>query len=238
MFENTFYHKTIRSSIVAFGSLFTKITFQRKNSDEEIEQIIKVPIQYSAKEKWVQIIDQNPEGNTGVYTSLPKMGFEIQSYSYDATRKLSRQQKISCETVNDTIRSNTFTPVPYNIDISLYFATKTQEDALQILEQILPHFSPEHTLIVNAISGMNIVQHVPVILNSVSVEDNYEGSFEDRRFIIHTLSFTMKINLYSEISNTGLIKHVDANIPNLSTRYEAEQETRDSEIIESWIEYF
>jgi hypothetical protein len=105
-----------------------------------------------------------------------------------------------------------FTPVPYNLSLSLYVLTKTQEDALQIIEQILPTFTPDYTLMVNAVPEMNIVQDVPVILNSVAVQDEYDGNFEIRRFVTHTLNFTLKMNLYGGLSNTGIIETVIANV--------------------------
>jgi len=105
-----------------------------------------------------------------------------------------------------------FAPVPYNIDITLYILTKTQEDGLQILEQILPTFTPEYTLAIKAVDEMNIVQDVPVILNSVSVQDDYDGDFQTRRFVTHTLNFTLKTNLFGSTNTQGVIDQVNANI--------------------------
>jgi len=105
-----------------------------------------------------------------------------------------------------------YAPVPYNIDISLYILTKTQEDAMQIVEQILPTFTPEYTLSINAIPDMNVTQDIPVILNSITVQDEYDGDFQTRRFVTHTLTFTLKTNLYGNVNTQGVIDQVTANI--------------------------
>ena len=239
----TFYHSTIRNTIIAFGSLFSDIKIQRKNKETGlIEQTIAVPIAYSQKEKWVHSIEANPDHERGIYTALPRLGFEITGYSYDSSRKLARMNTIHCMDANG--RKQVFTPVPYNVDIALYFATKTQEDGLQILEQILPTFSPEYTMTIKAIPTMNINQDVPYILNGVSVDDQYEGDLETRRFVIHTLTFTAKINLYGGVSNVGLIKQVEADVfvnPELTvklTDFTATQATPTSPIIENLLENF
>jgi hypothetical protein len=239
--DNTFYHGHVRNVIVAFGSLFSNIRFQRKNTEGEVEQTIHVPIAYSQKEKWVHSIEANPDGNRGIYAALPRMGFEITGYSYDSARKLARMNQIHCLTEDG--REQLYTPVPYNIDITLYFATKTTEDGLQILEQILPTFSPEYTLSVKAIPELNLVQDVPFILNSVSVQDDYEGDLETRRFVIHTLNFTAKVNFFGGLSNVGVIKQVEANVavsdPQVNVRlFVAEQETPTSVINENWLDNF
>ena len=145
-------------------------------------------------------IEQDPNLENNTYVSLPRMSFEITGYAYDAQRRLNKMNKIICQ--NGTNSSTVFTPVPYNLDITLYVLTKTQEDGLQIIEQILPTFAPEYTLSVNAIPEMNIVQDVPVILNSVQVSDEYDGDFATRRFVTHTLSFTVKLNLFGNVTDS------------------------------------
>lgn len=215
MLDNqVFYHGLIRKSIVAFGRLFSDIYIDRKQGDSvngETVQRLQVPLAYAPKEKWLVRIEQDPNLEGHTYVSLPRMSFEIIGYNYDPSRKLNRMQQIKC---GDGLSSlNTmYTPVPYNIDLSLYVLTKTQEDGLQIIEQILPTFTPEYTLVVNAVPEMNLKHEVPVILNSVSVSDEYDGDFQNRRFVTHTLNFQMKVNLFGAVGGSGVITHVDANV--------------------------
>jgi hypothetical protein len=211
---SVYYHGIIRKSIVAFGRLFSDIYIDRKEGDSvsgTTVQRVQVPLAYAPKEKWLVRIEQDPELKNNTYTTLPRMSFEITGYTYDSVRKVNRMQKITCGVGSESM-NYVYTPVPYNIDISLYVLTKTQEDGLQIIEQILPTFTPEYTLAIKTVQDMNIVLDVPVILNSVSVQDDYDGDFQTRRFVTHTLNFTLKTSLFGPISGQGVINQVNANI--------------------------
>jgi hypothetical protein len=212
--SNVFYHGLIRKTIVAFGSLFSDIYIDRKQGDSvtgETIQRLQIPLAYAPKEKWIVRLDSDPNLEQHTYTTLPRMSFEILGYSYDAQRKLNRMQQIKCGSGIDSM-TYMYTPVPYNIEISLYVLTKTQEDGLQIIEQILPTFTPEYTLSINAVPDMNVKQDIPVILNSVSVSDEYDGDFQTRRFVTHTLNFTLKTSLFGAVSGQAIISQVEANI--------------------------
>jgi hypothetical protein len=212
--NNVFYHGIIRKTIVAFGRLFSDIYIDRKQGDSvngTTIQRLQIPLAYAPKEKWVVRLEQDPTLENYTYTSLPRMSFEILGYNYDATRKLNRMQQITCGEGENSL-STVYTPVPYNIDISLYILTKTQEDGLQILEQILPTFTPEYTLTINQLPEMNIKTEVPIILNSVTVADEYDGDFQTRRFVTHTLNFQLKTSLFGAVTGQGVIKQVNANI--------------------------
>lgn len=236
--NNVFYHGAIRKTIVAFGRLFSDIQIRRQDNDGNIDQIVAIPLSYAPKEKWIVRIDSDPGLNNNTYTTLPRMSFEITGYSYDATRKINKMNKITCEQASGAIRKSMFTPVPYNIDISLYVLTKTQEDAMQIIEQILPTFTPEYTLSINAIPEMQVVQDIPIVLNSISVQDDYDGDFETRRFVTHTLTFTAKINLYGPVSNQGVITDVNVNINQPGRKYQAVGTLPGDPIAESWEDEF
>ena len=232
-----FYHGAIRKTIVAFGRLFSDIRIAREGNDGDIAQTIAVPLAYAPKEKWIVRIDSDPTLNNHTYTSLPRISFEIVNYTYDALRKANKLNKIVCKDAVTDVNPNmktVFAPVPYNIDINLYILTKTQEDAMQILEQILPTFNPEYTLSINAIPEMEIVQDIPVILNSVSVEDTYDGAFEVRRFVTHTLSFTLKTNIFGYVNENGVIKTSIVNTSIPGQKYTATADTPDGPITENW----
>lgn len=209
---NVYYHGIIRKTIVAFGSLFSNIYIDRKEGDSVngvTAQRLQIPLAYAPKEKWIVRIDSDPGLDNHTYVTLPRMSFEITGYSYDAARKIGRMNNIGC--IQNGVQSNMKAPVPYNIEVSLYILTKTQEDALQIIEQILPTFTPEYNLSINAVPDMNIVQDIPVILNGITVQDDYDGDFETRRFVTHTLTFTLKTNLFGPVSDQAMITTVFAN---------------------------
>jgi hypothetical protein len=212
--NNVYYHGIIRKSIVAFGRLFSDIYIDRKQGDSVTGttiQRLQIPLAYAPKEKWLVRIEQDPTLENHTYVSLPRMSFEIIGYNYDPSRKVNRMQQIKCGDATGSV-STMYTPVPYNIDLSLYILTKTQEDGLQIVEQILPTFTPEYTLTINAVPDMNVKLDVPIILNSVAVSDEYDGDFQTRRFVTHTLNFQMKVNLFGPISGRNVIDTVGVNI--------------------------
>ena len=162
----------------------------------------QIPITYAPKEKWLVRLEQDPDLENHTYITLPRMSFEIVGYNYDSTRKVPKMNKIVCH--SETGAKATFSPVPYELTMQLYIGTKTQEDGLQIIEQILPNFGPEYTLTINAIPAMNIKQDVPITLNSINMDDEYDGNF-DRRMVIHTLTFSVKINLYNAVGDNSVI---------------------------------
>ena len=234
-----FYHGLTRKIIVAFGSMFSNIRIERHDNDGEIKQTITVPVAYAPKEKWIVRLDQDPSLQNNVYTVLPRMSFEITNMNYDPTRKVNRMNKITCydnSTSPATIKSQ-YSPVPYNIDLSLYILTKTQEDALQIVEQILPFFTPEFTLTISGIPDMHVDLDIPIILNGVSVQDDYDGDFQTRRFVTYTLNFTMKTNFFGPISAGGPIKTVYATT-SIGSKYTAEGDINTGDISESWSDSF
>ena len=212
--SQVYYHGIIRKCIVGFGSLFSDIYIDRKSGDSvtgTTVQRLQIPLAYAPKEKWIVRLEQDPTLENHTYTTLPRMSFEINGYTYDASRKVTRMQQIKSGNNTNSVASM-YTPVPYNLDLSLYILTKTQEDGLQIIEQILPTFTPEYTLSINAIPDMGIQQDIPIILNSIAVSDEYDGDFQTRRFVTHTLSFQMKINLFGAISGQKVIETVISNI--------------------------
>jgi hypothetical protein len=215
--DSVFYHGITRKCIIGFGRLFSNIFIDRRINDPvngEHAQRVHVPLSYAPKEKWLVRLDEDPTLENHTLTSLPRMSFEIIAYTYDSLRKVNRMQymKNDASSTNETTTAVVRTPVPYNIDMSLYIVTKTQEDALQIIEQILPWFTPEYSMSINAVDDMGIKLDVPVVLNSVIVSDEFEGTFQQRRFVIHTINFQMKVSLFGPVSQQGVILQSDANL--------------------------
>lgn len=215
MLNNTiFYWKCVKNVITQFGDIFKNIRIIRPNEDGSANQTIKVPLSYGPREKWLSRITEEPKLDDAekVLVTLPRLSFEITGFEYDAARKLPRMNQFrSVDQNDDGIRSQ-FTPVPYNLNITLWSLTKTQEDGLQIIEQIIPWFGPDYTVSINQIPPMGIVQDVPFILKSVVSEDDYEGDYKKRRSVIYTLNFTAKMQFFGPVTNPAVIKHIIANI--------------------------
>jgi hypothetical protein len=194
--------------------MFNNLQIVRKDNSGTVTQAMKVPLAYGPKQKWLTRLDADPSLANSVAITLPRLGFEIGSLTYDSTRKLNRVQKFKKvkSASSDANKLDTqFMPVPYNMDITLYAMAKNSDDALQMVEQILPFFQPDYTLTLNDMADMGIKRDVPIILNSVSYEDNYQGDFESRRAIIYTLAFTLKFYLYGPVTSTSVIKTVQVD---------------------------
>ena len=225
MLGQQFYHETIRKIIVAFGTTFNNVQLVRKNNDGDIIQSMKVPLAYGPQQKYLVRLNEDADLSKQVAITLPRIGFEIQNLSYDPGRKLNRVQKFKkVKTGKSNTLDTQFMPVPYNLSIQLYVMAKQSDDALQIVEQILPFFQPDYTLTINDMADMGIKRDVPIVLNGISYEDNYQGDFETRRALIYTLDFTAKFYLYGPVTSSSVIKTVQvdqyADVPDNSPRRE------------------
>ena len=209
MLGQQFYHETIRKVIVSFGTMFNNINLVRKDSSGNISQSMKVPLAYGPREKVLVRLREDADLCKTVAITLPRIGFEIANLSYDPARKLNRVQKFKkVKGAKSSQLDTQFMPVPYNIDIELFVMAKPSDDALQIVEQILPYFQPDYTFTINDQPDMGIKRDVPIILNSIAYEDNYQGDFTTRRALIYTLSFTAKFYLYGPVTSSKVIKTV------------------------------
>ena len=212
MLGQQFYHETIRKIIVSFGTIFNNIQIVRKNSSGNITQSMKVPLAYGPKQKFLTRIREDASISKTTAITLPRIAFEIQTLSYDTTRKLNRVTKIRKTSAKGSGKLETqYMPVPYNVDLQLFVLAKSGDDALQIIEQILPFFQPEYTITVNDNLDMKQKRDVPIVLTGIDYEDNYEGDFTTRRAIIYTLSFTAKFYLYGPVTSQSVIKSVQVD---------------------------
>ena len=167
---------------------------------------MKVPLAYGPKAKFLARLDQVPDPtNKRVQITLPRISFEINGIEYDSSRKVSPTQKVKIASTADKSK-NMFMPVPYNLSFEMGIISKNQEDALQIVEQILPYFQPHYNLSIKLVPSMNETRDVPIVLTNVEYEDIYEGEFAIRRAITYTLQFTMKTYLYGPVTESKVIK--------------------------------
>lgn len=243
MLGKHFYNESIRKTIVGFGTLFNNIELVRKDSDGDVVQAQRVPLTYGPREKLLARIYAQPDllENQKTQITLPRISFEMTGISYDATRKLNPITTYK-KTDNGNLKSQ-YLPVPYNLDFELSVISKNQDDAVQIVEQILPFFQPSLTISVNIIPDMNEVKDIPVVLQSVNVDDQYEGNYEQRRALIYNFTFVAKTYMYGPIhaQNTGVIRKVISDVyttTNIETgtrelRYTVEPEALQDENMDS-----
>ena len=206
MFGTHFYNEGLRKLTIAFGQLFNNIVFQNTSSTGAITKRIRVPLAYAPKEKFIVRLEQqaNLQSDREVSITLTRLGFEITGLSYDSSRKLNKMNKTIRVKNNEQGKKTNFnyTPVPYNINFSLYSFTATAENGLQIIEQILPFFQPEYTVTMNVVPELNLKRDIPIILNSVNYEDTYNGEFTQRGAVIYTLSFFADGKRYNPSSDS------------------------------------
>ena len=213
MLGSYFYNETIRKTVIAFGTLFNNIKIKKFASDGKAISQIKVPVAYGPMQRFLARIEQQANFDDNVAITLPRISFEITSYAYDPSRKSSPITKFTGKGSDKTKHKKIFLPVPYEIGFRLSFATKLQDDALQIVEQILPHFQPSYNVTVNMLEGVEEKRDIPFTLANVSFSDEYEGDFSTRRFIQYDLDFVAKTYFYSEIptDESGIIKKVQVD---------------------------
>jgi hypothetical protein len=207
MLNQKFYWGTTRKAIIAFGNLFNNIHIDRRDANGNVVQTLKVPLSYAPRQKFLARISARPDDQDASFqTIIPRMGFEMTGIAYDPGRRVSLVQQNRGVNNTTTTLNAQYAPSPYNIDISLLAYTKNQDDGLQIIEQILPYFNPDFNLSINAIPALNIKNDLPILLNNISYEDDYEGDFRTRRAIIWTLNFTLKLNYFGPISKQNIIR--------------------------------
>lgn len=226
MLGNYFYHEIIKKVVTAFGTLFNDIYIRHEDSSGDSISQIKVPIEYGPIQKFLARIEQQPELNKPIAITLPRLSYEMVSIQYDPNRKTSPTQTFTAHDGENF--KKVFMPVPYNIGFQLNLMSKLQLDAFQVVEQILPFFQPSFNLTLNLIESIGEKKDIPIILDSVTFTDDYEGDFSTRRVLIYTFNFTAKIFLFGPIadSTSGLIRKVQVDYYSSTDIQNAKREMR------------
>lgn len=205
------YNRTIRKLVVGFGNLFNEITMVRYNPDQTEAERFLVPIAYASKEHYVQRLEADYNLDKKVQMTLPRLSFEMTGLKYDASRKQNTNTRNFHQGANGVVGQ--YNPVPYDLDFKLYLYVRNIEDGTQVIEHIIPYFTPDYTIKLNMIPEMGIIKEVPIILNDVQQDVTYEGDrSSDPRMIIWTLSFTVKANIFGPVSTAKVITHSITNI--------------------------
>lgn len=236
--ESPFYHASIRNVLIAFGKMFTNLEFERKDNQGTVIQKIKVPVAPGSREKWIARLQEDPNLSGRTQITLPRIGFELSGFQYDPSRKLPTMTQFVGNTTGDVNDyASSFSPVPYNIEFSLYIVSKTQGDALQIVEQILPFFTPGYTVTVDLFPEVGISQDIPFVLQSVNMQDDYDGPFESKRTVTYMLTFVAKAVLLGPSKKDGnTILHTRVTIGETSKEKHSWDVLNDGTIIGGWEE--
>ena len=198
MFEY-FYNEILRRTIIGFGTLFNGISIKQDGSP------LRVPLAYGPTQKFLARLNQSPDLNKATSLSLPRMSFEFTGLTYDPTRKVTTTQKIVVQNPDSDTpdEKKVYMPVPYNMQFELAVMCKLNDDALQIVEQILPYFQPSYNLTVNLVGSIKEKRDIPIVLENITMQDDYEGDFESRRVLLYTLRFTAKTYLFGPVADAS-----------------------------------
>ena len=207
MFGDHFYHETIKRSVSVFGTLFNNISIKRPGGE-----MMKVPLAYGPRQRWIARLQSTLDPyEKAIAITLPRMGFELTSIAYDSSRKLTKKTQFKKANANNPLQMQyQYAPAPYNLGFTLSILVKNTDDGLQIIEQIMPYFTPDYTVTINTVPDMGDKRDIPIILDSVSQEDSYEGDLTTRQVLTYTLEFTMKNYIYGPVTSSEIIRTVKA----------------------------
>jgi hypothetical protein len=167
-----------------------------------VTSVIKVPLAYGPTQKFLARLEQSPDLNKSTAITLPRMSFEFTGLTYDPGRKVTTTQTFTVKDPNDGSETKkAYMPVPYNMQFELSIMAKLNDDALQIVEQILPYFQPSYNLTVELVESINEKRDIPIVLENVTMQDDYEGNFTTRRVLLYTLRFTAKTYLFGPVAS-------------------------------------
>lgn len=216
MLGTYFYHEKIRKCVAIFGRLFNNIYVIRKNSSGASISQVKVPLSYAPKRKYLDRIREQEDLYTdqAVAIKLPRMSFEITNFAYDTSRQLTKTSTFKTAGTTSSTRQKFFPPVPYTINFQLNVYAKSQDDALQVVEQVLPFFNPQYTLTINPFPTdyPSFKEDIPIIIQGVSFQDDFEGSLDTRRTIVYAMDFEMKVSFHGPITNSAIIRKTNADL--------------------------
>ena len=201
MFEY-FYNEILRRTIIGFGTLFNNLTKKATNASDSVVSVTKVPLAYGPTQKFLARLEQQADLNRSTAMTLPRMSFEFTGLTYDPSRKVTTTQTFVVkdpDTGEETKKG--YMPVPYNMQFELAIMCKLNDDALQIVEQILPYFQPAFNLTVELVEGIKEKRDVPIVLENITMQDDYDGDFKERRVLLYTLRFTAKTYMYGPVSS-------------------------------------
>lgn len=213
MLGTYFYHEIIRKTIIGFGTLFNDIHIKHRNASDGVISDLKIPLGYGPIQKFLAKVQQQEELNQPIAITLPRMSFEMTSISYDGSRKSGITQAFKASDGGGKI-NKVYLPVPYNIGFQLSVLAKLNDDALQVVEQVLPFFQPSFNITIDLLDSIGEKRDIPVVLNDINFQDDYEGDFSSRRSLIYTFNFTAKTYLFGplEDSSDSLIRKAQIDV--------------------------
>lgn len=207
-----FYHSSTRKYTISVGNIFNSIYVVRYDANGLETKREKVPVSYGPKQKYLYRTEQNPDLNEKFAIKLPRISFELIEIKYDASRKTVSTNKLRNDTVVNGTKKFQYNAIPFEFVFDVGIMSKNTDESLQIIEQILPFFTPDYTITINAIPELNQKIDIPVTINSVNMTDNWDTAFKERRNIVWDLNLTLKGFLYAPNRDSKIILEADWEI--------------------------
>lgn len=210
IFNNYYFHDLTQKYILIFGSLFSDMKVQKIGIDKKSASMITVPVNYAAKEKYAQRMEDDPEQKRQTAIVLPRMSYQLTDISYDSERKIARNNKLTIDRdVNSKLAKQIYTPAPYQLTFTLDIVTKTLNELNQLIEQIIPAFQPDFVVKIKALDDVTF--DMPISYGGLFINDSYDGDIGEDRQITATLNFTAKVYYFAPINKKNII--LDVNVP-------------------------
>lgn len=202
-----FYFGTIKKYTAVFSSIFKGIRIQKVQNNANI--YVEVPVRFAQKQKTRDANKTYPDmDNLAGFTGASAMiSYEITDMQYAPDRATSQFNQFS---KNDKVSYNRS---PYDLTFNVSITAGRLDDALQIVEQIVPYFTPSINITLD--EGEFGINNIPIVLNSIGSSIEYEGLVSDTRSIIFTLVFTLKGWLYRNNRIANMISKTILNIGDL-----------------------
>jgi hypothetical protein len=212
---NYFYNQNLRKLVVGFGSLFSNINVQHDNPEDTVSPlIIRVPITYAPQEKFIRRLLETSSISDGtrIENQLPRLSYMMSSVTPDPSRR--RNKSTTSKTMvgypgncNGSSANFITEEVPVNVSFSLFVYTRHLDDTLQIVEQIIPYFNPDHIITIDMNSAQSDVR-IPITMLSNNISERYDGDFGNRRVNISSFNFVAKSYIFGKIETQNVISSV------------------------------
>jgi len=205
-----FKNDSVRKLVVGFASVFNGIKMLQKDENNN-DRLLEVPLTYGPKEKFVKRLTEpsSISDKTRIQISLPRISFELLGLMYDPTRKMNKLNQKTSKTGATAFQN--YAEVPYNFTFSLNVYTRNYDENLQIMEQILPYFSPEFIVSIK-MNNLHQSVDIPISIFNSTLTQEYEGDFSIRRFIVSTYQFVARSYVYGDIKQGPDIRDITINI--------------------------
>lgn len=217
MFGTHFYHKRVHNAVKSFGALFNDIYIINTDSSDKVLNQLKVPLSYAPRRKFeerIREMDNGEDLERQVAIKLPRMSFEIVALNYDPARQMQTTNQLCRPGTETAAKMKYYVGTPYMIQFQLNIYAHKQEDCLQVVEQIVPYFKPQYNITIKPLPDVpDYKEDIPITLQGVTFLDDFEGTMEQRRTIIYTLEFEMKVMFYGPTEEySSLIRQVQADL--------------------------